>query len=276
MFGYIVPGAEKFSVTGTVLGAFRKAHRFAFDTSTNGSPSAMVPIGSYERVMPFDMLPTFLLRALIVRDDPARGRTRRTGTGRGRRGALHLRLSRQNRIRAAAAGCAGPHRERTLMRWLRERLDRIAPTFEKGGKLHRWHPLWEAMDTFFYSPPSVTTTGSHVRDAIDLKRMMMTVVIATLPCVFMAMFNTGLQANLAIDPGKIATARRLASRRDRRLRRRLFAGESICEPRARRAVLPAAVHRHHGRRPRHGKCCSRSSARSRSTRASSSPAFCSR
>jgi Na+-transporting NADH:ubiquinone oxidoreductase subunit B len=90
------------------------------------------------------------------------------------------------------------------MRWLRQRLDRIAPTFEKGGRLHRWHPLWEAMDTFFYSPPSVTTTGSHVRDAIDLKRMMMTVVIATLPCVFMAMFNTGLQANLAIDPAKVA------------------------------------------------------------------------
>ena len=90
------------------------------------------------------------------------------------------------------------------MRWLRQRLDRIAPTFEKGGKLHRWHPLWEAMDTFFYSPPSVTTTGSHVRDAIDLKRMMMTVVIATLPCVFMAIFNTGLQANLAIDSAKIS------------------------------------------------------------------------
>ena len=69
MFGYIAPGAEKFSVTGTVLGAFRRAHRFAFSTSTNGSPRAMVPIGSYERVMPFDMLPTFLLRALIIGDD---------------------------------------------------------------------------------------------------------------------------------------------------------------------------------------------------------------
>ena len=89
------------------------------------------------------------------------------------------------------------------MRWLREQLDRVAPTFEKGGRLHRWHPLWEAMDTFFYSPSSVTTTGAHVRDAIDLKRMMMTVVIAALPCVFMAMFNTGLQANLAIDPARV-------------------------------------------------------------------------
>jgi len=89
------------------------------------------------------------------------------------------------------------------MRWLRQQLDRVAPNFEKGGKLHRWHPLWEAMDTFFYSPSSVTSTGSHVRDAIDLKRMMMTVVIAALPCVFMAMLNTGLQANLAIDPAKV-------------------------------------------------------------------------
>jgi Na+-transporting NADH:ubiquinone oxidoreductase subunit A len=69
MFGYIQPGLEKFSVTNTVLGALRSAHRFAFDTSTNGSPRAMVPIGSYERVMPFDMLPTFLLRALITKDD---------------------------------------------------------------------------------------------------------------------------------------------------------------------------------------------------------------
>jgi Na+-transporting NADH:ubiquinone oxidoreductase subunit B len=88
------------------------------------------------------------------------------------------------------------------MRFLRERLDRIAPHFEQGGRLHRWHPLWEAMDTFFYAPSSVTTTGAHVRDAIDLKRMMMTVVIAALPCVLMAMLNTGLQANLGIDPAK--------------------------------------------------------------------------
>ena len=47
------------------------------------------------------------------------------------------------------------------MRWLRDRLDRIAPNFERGGRLHRWHPLWEAMDTFLYSPGSVTRTGSQ-------------------------------------------------------------------------------------------------------------------
>jgi len=88
------------------------------------------------------------------------------------------------------------------MRSLRAFLDRQAHHFERGGKLERFYPLWEAVDTFFYTPPSVTTTGAHVRDAMDLKRMMMLVVIATLPCVFMALYNTGLQANLALDPAK--------------------------------------------------------------------------
>ena len=69
MFGYIAPGLEKFSVTNTVLGVWRSGHRFVLNTSTNGSPRAMVPIGSYERVMPFDMLPTFLLRSLITKED---------------------------------------------------------------------------------------------------------------------------------------------------------------------------------------------------------------
>ena len=77
------------------------------------------------------------------------------------------------------------------MRWLREKLDRAAPHFEKGGRLHRWHPLWEAMDTFFYSPSSVTTTGAHVRDAVDrrfnlgemLLLLMLAVLIASLPTV---------------------------------------------------------------------------------------------
>jgi Na+-transporting NADH:ubiquinone oxidoreductase subunit A len=69
LLDYIAPGWEKYSVTNTVLGALRGAHRFTLNTSTNGSPRAMVPIGSYERVMPFDMLPTFLLRALITKDD---------------------------------------------------------------------------------------------------------------------------------------------------------------------------------------------------------------
>ena len=90
------------------------------------------------------------------------------------------------------------------MKALRALLDRAAPHFHKGGRLARLYPLYEAADTFFYTPGSVTKTGAHVRDALDLKRMMMLVVIATLPCVAMAMYNTGLQANLALDPAKLA------------------------------------------------------------------------
>jgi Na+-transporting NADH:ubiquinone oxidoreductase subunit B len=89
------------------------------------------------------------------------------------------------------------------MRALRRLLDRVGKPFHPGGKLERFFPLYEAADTFFYSPASVTQGGAHVRDALDLKRMMMLVIIAALPCVFMAMYNTGLQANLALDPAKV-------------------------------------------------------------------------
>jgi Na+-transporting NADH:ubiquinone oxidoreductase subunit A len=68
LFGWITPSADKFSVTGSVLGAFLRSAR-RLSTTTNGSPRAMVPIGTYERVLPFDLEPTFLLRALITRDD---------------------------------------------------------------------------------------------------------------------------------------------------------------------------------------------------------------
>jgi Na+-transporting NADH:ubiquinone oxidoreductase subunit B len=87
---------------------------------------------------------------------------------------------------------------------LRAFLDRTSRHFAAGGRLHRLHPLWEAADSFLYAPDSVAGGGVHVRDALDLKRMMMIVVIAALPCVFMAMYNTGLQANLALDPARAA------------------------------------------------------------------------
>jgi Na+-transporting NADH:ubiquinone oxidoreductase subunit B len=110
------------------------------------------------------------------------------------------------------------------MRILRSFLDRQAHHFEKGGRLEKWFPLWEAADTFFYTPPSVARGSSHVRDAIDLKRMMILVVIAALPCVFMAMYNTGLQANLAIDPARPPRWRAGATR-DPPARQRLCAVE---------------------------------------------------
>ena len=89
------------------------------------------------------------------------------------------------------------------MRPLRRMLDRIGQPFQQGGRLERYHPLYEAVDSFFYAPGDVTRTGAHVRDAMDLKRMMILVVIAAIPCVFMALYNTGYQANRVIDPARI-------------------------------------------------------------------------
>jgi len=68
LFGWIAPGAEKFSVWGVVLGSWLRGRRLALNTTTNGGPRAMVPIGSFEKVMPLDILPTFLLRALVTGD----------------------------------------------------------------------------------------------------------------------------------------------------------------------------------------------------------------
>jgi Na+-transporting NADH:ubiquinone oxidoreductase subunit A len=66
--GWLRPGADKFSKINVFLSSLIKPERYKFNTSQNGSPRAMVPIGNYEEVMPLDILPTQLLRALLVRD----------------------------------------------------------------------------------------------------------------------------------------------------------------------------------------------------------------
>jgi len=76
--------------------------------------------------------------------------------------------------------------------------------FVAGGKLERLYPLYEATYTFMYTPGTVTQTASHVRDALDLKRMMIIVVVSLIPAVAMGMYNTGLQANLALQKLSLA------------------------------------------------------------------------
>jgi Na+-transporting NADH:ubiquinone oxidoreductase subunit B len=89
---------------------------------------------------------------------------------------------------------------------MRDYLDKVEPNFEKGGKWEKWYPLYEAFDTFFYSPSSVTHAGAHVRDGIDLKRIMITVWLCTFPAMFFGMYNVGWQAlnymaTNSIEPG---------------------------------------------------------------------------
>lgn len=68
LFGWVMPGKDKFSITRTTLGHFLKHKLFNFSTDTNGGERSMVPIGNYERVMPLDILPTLLLRDLLAGD----------------------------------------------------------------------------------------------------------------------------------------------------------------------------------------------------------------
>jgi len=82
---------------------------------------------------------------------------------------------------------------------LRTIFDKIEPHFSKGGKLESIGPLFDAIDTFAYTPGHTTKGGPHVRDALDLKRLMITVFIALIPCCLMACYNTGLQANLGLQ-----------------------------------------------------------------------------
>lgn len=84
---------------------------------------------------------------------------------------------------------------------LRNFLDSIEPHFHKGGKYQNFYALYEAVDTIFYSPSSTTRANAHVRDGVDLKRIMITVWMCTFPAMFFGMWNIGFQANSAIAAG---------------------------------------------------------------------------
>ncbi len=92
------------------------------------------------------------------------------------------------------------------MKGLRKILDRVEPMFSRGGRFEKYGALFEMLDTFLYTPRDVTRSAPHVRDAIDLKRVMTYVVIAVLPCALFGMYNIGLQANLAMAEMGIASA----------------------------------------------------------------------
>ena len=92
------------------------------------------------------------------------------------------------------------------MKFLRNSLDKLHPLFAKGGKFEKLYPLYEAIDTFLYSPGTVTSGATHIRDSADQKRVMITVAVALGPCILMALYNTGFQANLAMSEMAIEAA----------------------------------------------------------------------
>ena len=84
------------------------------------------------------------------------------------------------------------------MKPLRKFLDSLEPLFSRGGRFERFEAIYEMVDTLFYTPADVTRGSPHVRDAIDLKRVMITVVFAATPCALIGMWNVGFQAHTAM------------------------------------------------------------------------------
>ena len=81
---------------------------------------------------------------------------------------------------------------------LRNFFDRIEPHFTKGGRYEKYFAIYEMVESFIYTPKTVTTVAPHARSYIDMKRIMTYVVIATIPCILFGLYNTGLQTNQAI------------------------------------------------------------------------------
>lgn len=87
------------------------------------------------------------------------------------------------------------------MKPLRDLLDKIEPHVQKGARFEKLYSSYEAIDTFLFTPSDRTHTGPHVRDVLDTKRLMVMVVFALIPCIIMAMFNTGYQIHRVVEQG---------------------------------------------------------------------------
>jgi len=81
---------------------------------------------------------------------------------------------------------------------LRSFFDNIEPNFTKGGKYERWFPVYEMVESFIYTPKTVTSVAPHARSFVDMKRIMTYVVIATIPAILFGLYNTGYQTNMAL------------------------------------------------------------------------------
>ena len=81
---------------------------------------------------------------------------------------------------------------------LKKYLDRIKPNFEPGGKLQAFHSVFDGLETFLYTPDTTSTSGVHIHDSLDSKRVMIIVVLALMPCLLFGMYKTGYQNFLCL------------------------------------------------------------------------------
>ncbi len=78
-------------------------------------------------------------------------------------------------------------------------LGKVKPIFDKGGKLEKLYPMYDALETFAFVPDHTTHNGAHIRDSIDMKRTMFLVIVALIPCLLFGIYNTGYQHFLALQ-----------------------------------------------------------------------------
>ena len=92
------------------------------------------------------------------------------------------------------------------MKGLRNFIDKIKPNFEKGGKFEKLHSTFDAFETFLFVPNHVTRSGSHIRDSIDLKRVMIVVVVALMPALLFGIPDcsiSGPSARVTLRSGRV-------------------------------------------------------------------------
>ena len=92
------------------------------------------------------------------------------------------------------------------MKFLRDKIDQIKKPFEKGQKFEKFAPAINALDTFLYVPNHTTKHGAHIRDAVDLKRTMITVVLALIPALIFGIYNAGYQRFIQIEGSDMSFA----------------------------------------------------------------------
>ncbi|MBD5172728.1 MAG: NADH:ubiquinone reductase (Na(+)-transporting) subunit B [Bacteroidales bacterium] len=88
------------------------------------------------------------------------------------------------------------------MKGLKQRIDKVKPQFEKGGRFSKLHSVFDGFYTFLFTPNETSRSGVHIHDANDSKRTMITVVIALLPCCLFGMWNVGYQHFLAVGESR--------------------------------------------------------------------------
>ena len=80
---------------------------------------------------------------------------------------------------------------------LRKLIESVEPKFKDGGPLERFFPIFEATESFLFSTAEKTKSGPHIRDSVDIKRVMILVVLALIPCYIFGAINIGVQAGIA-------------------------------------------------------------------------------